>query len=381
MKRIIWIALGCLMLVPAQIFASGLEKDNSKLDARHIPQEIHRLHVKDDINAVAWNADGSRLAALSGFGSTVTLWETKTWTVLKEFRRYGGAYSQNSLSFLPDGTLLTAAPGGDYSQDPRYANTTLTDARYNTLEIFSLIQWNVDTGKPVHYLPDLGYPPKDLSKKITNTFAVSPDGSLVAGIHGDVLLYDVKRGSLLRSITIPPFPKHKDVAVSVAFSPNGQVLAIGTMFGWLRFYNVNDGVPSHSILAYPTEEYSCGALAYSPDGQQIAIGKHKNINVREPNDISTTVWRVSDGALVASFTGSMQKIGGVPEATPVRTLDWSPLGDVIAVGDDGSLRLWRVDNPTNTPLLDIETPGTYSIKYTSQGALAASHKNEVVIYK
>jgi len=153
------------LLPTSQVWAfsiANLFEENNK----NAPREIHRLHVKSYINAVAWNMDGSRLAALSDGGSTITLWETKTWTVLNEFHRYSGAYAGNSLAFLPDGTLLTAAPIGDYSGDPRYANTPLTDSRYKSQEIFSLIRWNPETGKIVGYIPDLGYPPTDLSVKI-----------------------------------------------------------------------------------------------------------------------------------------------------------------------------------------------------------------------
>lgn len=92
-------------------------------------QEARRLRVDNYVNAVAWNTAGSRLATLSNFGGTVTIWDAKAWNVVNEFDRYGGPFSYNSFAFLPDGTLLTAAPIGK-SPDPKYA----------TLAIFSLIQ-------------------------------------------------------------------------------------------------------------------------------------------------------------------------------------------------------------------------------------------------
>ena len=366
-----------ILQVAASIGRHVLPKDSNAMPTTmHIPHEIHRLPVKGYVNAVAWNVDGTRLAALSNFGSAVTVWETKTWAVLKEYLRYNGAsYAFNSLAFLPDGALLTSSPIGDFS-----ANTPVTAAQVQTLETFSLIQWNPETGKPVQYFPDLGHSSKDLSNKVTDTFAVSADGSMVAGIHGDVLIYDVKTGTLLRRIAVPSLPKHGDTAASVAFSPNGQELAVGTGFGWVRFFSVRTGALIQSIDAYP-EEYSCSALAYSPDGQRIAVGKTKGINVSNPNDISTTVWRVRTGALVASLAGSTWRFRGKQEAMPVRTLAWSPVGNVIAVGDDGSLRLWQVDHATPTLLLDVEKPGTFSVSYSPQGVLAVARKNEVLIYE
>jgi hypothetical protein len=49
--------------------------------------EFKRLEVKGYLNAVAWNNDNSRLAALSDFGRTITVWETRNWSLIKEFDR------------------------------------------------------------------------------------------------------------------------------------------------------------------------------------------------------------------------------------------------------------------------------------------------------
>ena len=128
-----------ILQVAASIGRHVLPKgSNAMPTTMHIPHEIRRLPVKGYVNAVAWNVDGTRLAALSNFGSAVTVWETKTWAVLKEYLRYNGAsYAFNSLAFLPDGALLTSSPIGDFS-----AKTPVTAAQVQTLETFSLIQWN-----------------------------------------------------------------------------------------------------------------------------------------------------------------------------------------------------------------------------------------------
>jgi WD40 repeat protein len=81
-----------LMILFSGITLAGLSQrgGSTDLSVGHVPQEIRRLHVDGYINAVAWNADGSRLATEGKFGSTITLFETSGWTKLNEFHRLGG---------------------------------------------------------------------------------------------------------------------------------------------------------------------------------------------------------------------------------------------------------------------------------------------------
>lgn len=335
---------------------------------KHVPKVIHRLHVEKYINAVAWNADGSRLAVLSNFGGTITVWETIKWTILKEIHRYGGAYSNNSLAFLPDGTLLTSAPIGDYSDDPRYANTPLTDPRYKSLEIFSLIRWNIETGKPINYIPDLGYPPKDHSPKVTDVFAVSKDGSLVAavGVSG-VFLYETRSWSLLRKLEIPHLSTRGDGASSVAFSPDGNELAVGTRSGKVHYFNLRNGSIRLSFTAYE-EATLCEDIKFSPDGRFLATGR--GLTNTDENGL-VRIWRVGDGKMLTALTGG---------AGPVRTLSWNPNSDVLVAGDDKSLRLWQVgESAQKTQLIKKIFANVFSTAYSSQGILAASNSNEIII--
>ena len=327
-------------------------------------EENKRLRVDNYINAVAWNADGSRLAALSNFGGTVTIWDAQSWTIVKEFHRYGGAYSQNSLAFLPDGTLLTAAPIGN-SPDPKYA----------TLAIFSLIQWDSETGQPIRYIPDQGSLPKDLSDQIgpANTFVISADGSKVAGISkGHALLFETQGWSVVRRFATPPTSQHPDYADAVAISPNGQRIAVGTGFGHVHIFDVDGRKRPLSFVAFPGGfGKTCGAIAFDSNGQFLATGRGL-VSVGEADDGWTRIWRVDDGTLVARLTGGEGS---------VRTLTWNRSGDELAVGDDRMLRLWRTSDPPQQPrLLKKARDRSFSAAFSPSGVLAASDGSEVVIY-
>jgi WD40 repeat protein len=364
----------------------------------HKMQEIKRLHVKGAINAIAWNKDGSRLAALSLYGSTITVWETKNWGIINEFHRSGGSYSNNSFVFLPDGSVLTAAPLGDYKKDPDSVNLPAPFNKYETLEIFSLIQWNPETGVPVRYIPDLGFPPKDVSIKITDTFALSKDGSMIAAIRADdVLLYETSRGSLVRKLLIPristakfiwskyhrkplPFPSFfADSPYSLAFSPNGKELAVGTMFGMVHFFNVKDGTLRNSLEAYPGGLFTCEAIAYSSDGRFIATGKAYSSNLSESDKITTDVWRVSDHKKIASLEGEVNTFAGVEMPSHVSSLSWSPKGDTLVVADGYSLRVWEISESDKKLLFVQKLRGINSTGYSQQGILATTSYNEIII--
>jgi WD40 repeat protein len=365
----------------------------------HKMQEIKRLHVKGAINAIAWNKDGSRLAALSLYGSTITVWETKNWGIINEFHRSGGSYSNNSFAFLPDGSLITAAPLGDYKKDPFHpdsANIPAPFNRYETLEIFSLIQWNPETGVPVRYIPDLGFPPKDVSLKITDTFALSRDGSMIAAIHADdVLLYETSRGSLVRKLLIPRIPTAKfiwnyrkppdlpsffaDSPYSLAFSPDGKELAVGTMFGMVHFFSVKDGTLRGSLEAYPGGLIMCKEIAYSPDGRFIATGKYYNSTSKESDKITTDVWRVSDHKKIASLEGEVETFADVEMPSHVSSLSWSPQDDTLVVADGGSLRVWQISESNSKLLFVQKLGGINSTGYSPQGILATTSHNEIII--
>ncbi len=250
--------------------------------------ETRRVSVDGYINAVAWNSNGSRLAVLSNFGGAVTIWRAINWNIVNNFNRNGGAYSQNSFAFLPDGTLLTAAPIG-VSRDPRY--TTFAES--------SLVQWDAATGQPLRYVPDLGYPPRDLPYRIgpVDTFVVSNDGAIVAGINGSsVFLFSIPGWSISRRIVIPPTPKHPDYPASVAISPDARQLAIGTGFGHVHLYNMEDTAPAHSFTAFPGDAlHYCEAINFSSDGQLLVTGRG-GTSVGEVDDGWTRLWRISDFA-------------------------------------------------------------------------------------
>lgn len=333
-------------------------------------KEVRKLQTKGYINAVAWNADGSRLAALSKLGSHVTLWETQHWSVVKEFDAPASAYSRNSLAFLPDGSLLIAAPIGMYTDvDDSYPARTKGQIR----EHVALVQWNAETGEVKRYIPNA---------TTNETFTVSRNGEMVAGIGGNgVSIYSGKTGTLLTTIKIRPRETLPDAANALTFSPDGNELAVCTAFGRIQFFNTLDGAHLRSFIAYPNDEYRCESLAYSPQGKVIAATKAKTSNVREPNDITATLWNPTDGKPAYFLPGSTWVLHEKNEAVTSRTLSWNKNGTLLAVGDDASLRVWKIGTSAQLVLKRDIRRGSFSVEFSSTGLLAATDNNSILIYQ
>lgn len=315
-------------------------------------REVHRIRLASYVNAVAWNTDGTQLATLSDFGGIITEWNVKDWSRVSEFHRIGGAYSGNSFAYLPDGALLTNAPLG--------VNNTL-----------SLLLWDAATGKP---LTEISGPSSRTTPhfNIAETFVVSKDGADVAAIPirdtGHVVVFDSKNWTITRVLNVPPTATHPDFADALAMSPDGNEVAIGTGFGYVRFFSLKTGALRRSILAFPDGSI-CDAIAISPDGRLVAVGRWAG-NSADQNTL--TIWRVSDGEHVGSFPGTAQV---------VRTLAWDPATDRLAVGDDDSLRVFEFRDTDQRLLFSRSLKGVFSVAFSPTGVLAVAAGPEVVIFQ
>jgi len=187
----------------------------------------------------------------------------------------------------------------------------------------------------------------------------------------NVLLYETRGGTLLENIRIPPVATHQDGPMSVAFSPNGKSLAVGTRSGKVHYFDLPSGSLRQSFAAYP-EVFGagCASVTFSPDGRFLVTGRRP---VKGADIGLIRVWRVSDGKMLIAYSGTIGSI---------RTLSWNPKNDILAAGDDASLRLWKVGENTQTPVLMQKiSHGSYCTAFSAEGMLAATDNSKVVIYK
>ena len=119
---------------------------------------------------------------------------------------------------------------------------------------------------------------------------------------------------------------------SVAFSPDGKILAAGDFDGRVYLWNVASGGPT-ATLADPGSK-GVGSVAFSPDGNILAAG---DFNGR------VYLWNAASGRLVATLAD--------PDSDGVDSVAFSPDGQALAVGDEnGNTYLWNVAHRINWPL-------------------------------
>ncbi|MBI3467490.1 MAG: hypothetical protein HY000_31155 [Planctomycetes bacterium] len=93
------------------------------------------------------------------------------------------------------------------------------------------------------------------------SLAFNPNDSLLASAHqGVIRMFSSPDGKLLRALR-----GHTDQIGSLAFSPDGVVLASGSMDGTIRLW---DPTRTKGLNAFPGHAGGVTTVAFSPDGQR-----------------------------------------------------------------------------------------------------------------
>lgn len=153
-----------------------------------------------------------------------------------------------------------------------------------------------------------------------NSVAYSPDGKVLAsgGQDTTIKLWNVEtRQELL------PLGGHNGPVMSVAFSPDGKILASGDLNGTIKLWNIETAQPITSLRDHGS---SVNSVAFSPDGKTLASG---NL------DKTIKLWSVDGQKLLLSLPG---------HTGPVASVAFSLDGKTLASGsEDKTVRLWNVE--------------------------------------
>lgn len=324
-----------------QLLASAAEDNTIKLwnlETGSCVQTLqgHQYWVK----AIAFSPNGKILAS-SSFDSTVKIWDWQTGECLKTLLGHNSVVT--SLAFSPQGDHLVT---GSYDQSVKI--------------------WDIATGKCL-----------DTLQKHTNrvwSVAFHPQGKLVVSGGDDhaIKVWELQRGKCIKTLQgnsnaiyaiaysdqsdrrnllasghedqtiklwnlninapqtlepdLQPFQVlrgHSDRILSVAFSPNGQMLASGSADRTIRLWNPHTGKSLKTLQGHRSWVWG---IAISPDNKFLASGSY---------DHTVKVWDLESGEC-------SQTLQGHPSS--VLAVRFSPDGKTLfSSGYDKIVKHWKLE--------------------------------------
>ena len=273
--------------------AAATRKDIWLYDARSgVTLKLLTGHT-DSVLTVAFSPGGHTLAS-GGSDGTVRGWNVRSGTLFETIVGHGG--SVRSVRFSPDGSTLASA-GED-----------------KLIRLWDV--WNADLKRTL-----VGH------SEPVHTVAFSPDGLTIASgsRDGAIMLWDVRSGNKLHTLE-----GHEEPVSSVAFSPDGRTLASTgsphsvnprlSRFGELKLWDTHTGEQVRTLEGHL---HTVGSVAFSPDGDVLASGGGWY-------DDTVRFWDTRTGEEVRILEGH----------TGVDSIAFSPYGVKLATASSGSVRLW-----------------------------------------
>jgi len=145
----------------------------------------------------------------------------------------------------------------------------------------TVVLWDIETWQERRHF--------DLPGELALSLAYSPDGQLLAAGYGsgDLRVYDVSTGQARISLRA-----HRDAIDALTFSPDGTLLATGARDAAVRLWDVATGEEVTSLQ--PTSSEPVEALAYTDDGRQLLVGLNKSGILAYDLATGDEAWRMDD---------------------------------------------------------------------------------------
>jgi WD40 repeat protein len=133
---------------------------------------------------------------------------------------------------------------------------------------------------------------KFIDVKTSWDVAFHPDGSMLATADNsanqyNLRLWDVETGKLIKTLE-----GHSHKVLSIAFSPDGQILASGSADGSVRLWDVHSGELLHVLGGYSYPSVSVRSVAFDPASQILASGGSDNV---------IRLWDTNTGTLMSQL--------------------------------------------------------------------------------
>jgi WD40 repeat protein len=351
-----------------QIVAIGKSDGAVCLWALEDGQSRHVLEGHDGpILSIAFDPDG-RLLASGGEDRTIRLWDVASNESLATL--YGHTNRVRTVAFCDEGLLASG------SDDQTIRLWEVTSGQERAIwQGHSMCIWSAafspdgqrlataqeDRTVRLHGVRDLGRAAREKSangelpialrghRSRVVSVAFSPDGQLLASGSEDrtIRIYRASTGeveAVLRG--------HRDGVRSVAFSPDGALFASSSDDQTIRVWCVDTW---SSVFLLEGHAGPVGTVTFDPEGRFLASGSDDGIG---------RIWDMASGEPVQQLQGANERI---------RSLAYSPNGELLVSGGvDHIIRLWRASDGECQRELKGHSDWIRSVVFAPSGAVLVS---------
>ena len=249
------------------------------------------------IMAITFNPADPNIFATTGGDRSVRLWNFETQEEVS--RMHGAKEEVEELAFSPDGQTIATGGHGN-----------------------PIALWNVSDAKSEY----LSIPTKhlncalDFSTDGKHVLTIDATGQLM---YRDATTFDITKPllqvDLNPSVLVPPYLHLRRIAMDI--SPDHSTFAIGTTNGVIEIWNLE----TQSSVTVQAHTKAIRELSFTPEGNQLlSIGQDTDVHLW---DLAT---------LQRKATAKLEEMPG-PSWSAVA--EYSPRGDVIAIGAQGHLSI------------------------------------------